>query len=115
MDLSPHFDESFIKPKNLVVVEKFFMADKSLDFENWEDYYYNIIDKLRPGLNEIIVHLGSDNEELINITSNRIAYGSKWRNLDYEIVSSSKFRSLLIKNNIKLINWKDIKTVIYPN
>ncbi len=115
MDLSPHFDESFTRPKNLVVVEKFFMADKSLDFENWEDYYYKIVEELRPGLNEIIVHLGSDNEELKNITSNRIAYGSKWRNLDYEIVSSSKFRSLLIKNNIKLINWKDIKKVIYPN
>ena len=79
------------------------MADKSIEFENWENYYHCIFKELKPGLNEIIVHLGTDNEELKDITSNRVAFGSKWRNLDYEIISSAKFRSLLKENDIKEI------------
>lgn len=113
--LSPHFDKNFSKPNKLVIVEKLYMADKSIEFKNWESYYHSIIKELKPGLNEIIVHLGIDNEELQEITSNRIPFGSKWRNLDYEIVSSSKFRSLLKENDIKLVNWTDIKNIIYPN
>ena len=114
-ELSPHFDKNFSKPKNLVIVEKLYMADKSIEFENWENYYHSIIKELKPGLNEIIVHLGTDNEELKDITSNRVAFGSKWRNLDYEIISSAKFRSLLKENDIKLVNWTHIKNIIYPN
>ena len=114
-ELSPHFDKNFSKPKNLVIVEKLYMADKSIEFKNWENYYHSIIKELKPGLNEIIVHLGTDNKELKDITSNRIAFGSEWRNLDYEIISSSKFRSLLKDNDIKLVNWTDIKNIIYPN
>ena len=114
-ELSPHFDKNFPKPKNLVIVEKLYMADKSIEFKNWENYYHSIIKELKPGLNEIIVHLGTDNEELKDITSNRVAFGSKWRNLDYEIISSAKFRSLLKENDIKLVNWKHIKNIIYPN
>ena len=114
-ELSPHFDKNFPKPKNLVIVEKLYMADKSIEFKNWENYYHSIIKELKPGLNEIIVHLGTDNEELKDITSNRVAFGSKWRNLDYEIISSAKFRSLLKENDIKLVNWTHIKNIIYPN
>ena len=61
----------------------------------------------------MIFHLGLDNNEMKKITSNRVAFGSKWRNLDYNIVSSDKFQKALIKNNIKLITWKEIQNVVY--
>jgi len=112
--LAPHFNSSFSKPTNLVIVEKMHMADKNVSFENWGKYYDSILNNLCPGLNEIIVHLGYDNDEMQKITSKRIAFGSKWRNLDYNIISSSEFKAALVKNDIKLVTWKQIKDLIYP-
>ena len=111
--LAAHFNDDFPQPKNLVVV-KMYMADKNISFENWAGYYDSILNNLEPGLNEMIVHLGIDNNEMKKITSNRIAFGSKWRNLDYNIVSSPEFKASLIKNNIKLVTWREIKDILYP-
>ena len=111
--LAAHFNDDFPQPKNLVVV-KMYMADKNVSFENWAGYYGSILNNLEPGLNEMIVHLGIDNNEMKKITSNRIAFGSKWRNLDYNIVSSPEFMASLIKNNIKLVTWREIKDILYP-
>ena len=90
------------------------MADKKISFENWAEYYESILENLDPGLNEMIVHLGLDNNEMKEITSDRIAFGSKWRNLDYNVVSSPRFKASLIKNNIKLVTWREIKDILYP-
>ena len=111
--LAAHFNDDFPQPKNLVVV-KMYMADKNVSFENWAEYYGSILNNLEPGLNEMIVHLGIDNNEMKKITSNRIAFGSKWRNLDYNIVSSPEFMASLIKNNIKLVTWREIRDILYP-
>ena len=111
--LAPHFNNDFPQPKNLVVV-KMHMADKKISFENWAEYYESILENLDPGLNEMIVHLGLDNNEMKEITSDRIAFGSKWRNLDYNVVSSPRFKASLIKNNIKLVTWREIKDILYP-
>ena len=91
-----------------------YMADKNISFDNWAEYYESILNNLSPGLNEIIVHLGLDNNEMKKITSNRIDFGSKWRNLDYDVVSSAQFRESLIKNDIKLVTWREIKDILYP-
>ena len=111
--LAPHFNNDFPQPKNLVVV-KMYMADKNLSFDKWPEYYESILNSLDPGLNEMIVHLGIDNNEMKKITSNRIAFGSKWRNLDYNVVSSPEFKASLIKNDIKLVTWREIKEILYP-
>ena len=112
--LAPHFNSDFIKPDNLVVVNKMYMADKNVPFEDWTKYYINILNNLNPGLNEIIVHLGYDNLEMQEITSKRVAYGSKWRNLDYDVVSSAEFKKVITENDIKLVTWKQIKNLMYP-
>ena len=111
--LAPHFNNDFPQPKNLVVV-KMYMADKNIPFEEWSQYYESIINNLNPGLNEIIIHLGYDSSEMKKITSNRVAFGSKWRNLDFDVISSPGFKAALIKNDIKLVTWRQIKNLLYP-
>ena len=111
--LAPHFNNDFPQPKNLVFI-KMYMADKKISFEDWPGYYESILNDLGPGLNEMIVHLGLDNNEMKKITSNRIAFGSKWRNLDFKVVSSPEFKASLIKNDIKLVTWREIKDILYP-
>jgi hypothetical protein len=47
------------------------------------------------------------------ITVEHPNYGSKWRDLDMEIVSSENFQEALKDNNIKLVTWREIKNIIY--
>lgn len=108
-----HFDKSFPKPKNVVIVDNMYMALPDLEFSQWNDYYINILNNLGPGLNEIIVHLGFDDKEMQDITVDHPNYGSKWRSLDLEVISSQEFKKAIEDNNIKLVTWREIQNIIY--
>ena len=43
-----------------------YLADKNISFMNWPVFYESILNDLDPGLNEMIVHLGIDNNEIKN-------------------------------------------------
>ena len=108
-----HFDENFPKPKNVIVIENFYMAQKGIEFNEWETFYLDVLNNIKPGLSQLVVHLGFDTPEMKSISIDHPNYGSKWRSLDYDIVSSDQFQNGLIKNNIKLITWKEIQKVLY--
>ena len=108
-----HFDENFPKPENVVVIENFYMARKGIEFDEWESFYLDILNNLNPGLSQLIVHLGYDNDEMKSISVDHPNFGSKWRNLDYDIVSSNSFQEALKRNNIQLVTWKEIQNIIY--
>ena len=108
-----HFDKNFPKPKNVVVIENFYMAKKGLEYDKWETFYLDILNNLNPGLSQLIVHLGYDDDEMKSISVDHPDFGSKWRNLDYNIVSSDNFQEALKRNNIQLVSWKEIQSAIY--
>ena len=112
--LAPHFDEQFPLPPQVVLVDQMFMALKGIELNEMEEYYLNVLSSIKPGLNQLLIHMAFDDEEMNAITKDREAYGAKWREQDYQIVSSRKFQDLLKKNNIKLIQWREIQAVIYP-
>ena len=112
--LAPHFDEQFPVPPEVVLVDQMFMALKGTELNAMEDYYYHVLSSIKPGLNQLLIHLAFDDEEMNAITKDREAYGAKWREQDYKIVSSRKFQDLLKQNNIKLIQWREIQEVLYP-
>ncbi len=112
-DVAVHFDKNFPKPENVVIVENLYMALPNLEFKDWSDYYVNIVENLKPGLNEIIIHLGYDDKEMQQITVEHPNYGSKWRNLDMDVVSSKSFKQAIKENNIKLVTWREIQNIIY--
>ena len=109
---SVHFNDNFPKPKNAIIFDQFFMAEAGIKIDEMEEYYLNILDKLEPGLSQIIVHFGKDNDNMKKITVDKIDYGSKWRETDYKVFNSEKFLSSLKKNNIKVINYQDLKKYI---
>ncbi|MEC7479206.1 MAG: ChbG/HpnK family deacetylase [Bacteroidota bacterium] len=109
---SVHFDESFPKPKYAIIIDQFFMAEAGIKHEDMEGYYLDILDNLEPGLSEIIVHFGLNDDKMKEITVDKIDYGSKWREMDYKIFNSEKFINSIKKNNIKLINYKDLENHI---
>ena len=101
--LAPHFDEQFPLPSQVVLVDQMFMALKGTELNAIEEYYQDVLSSIKPGLNQLLIHLAFDDEEMNAITKDREAYGAKWRAQDYQIVSSRKFQDLLKQNNIKLI------------
>ena len=113
--VTAQFDETLTQPENLVVIDDFYMAENGIELEAMEDFYIDILNNLKPGLNQLIVHLGFDDNEMKKITIDHPNFGSKWRFYDLNIVSSKKFKQALNNNNIKLVNWREIQNIIYPN
>jgi hypothetical protein len=75
-------------------------------FEEKKASYYNAIQNLKPGVNEIIVHLGMDDEELKHITN---SYMSRY--YDYKIFTDPETKKLIDKQKVKLIGWKEMKKI----
>ena len=94
--LAPHFDEQFPLPPQVVLVDQMFMALKGIELNEMEEYYLNVLSSINPGLNQLLIHMAFDDEEMNAITKDREAYGAKWREQDYHIVSSRKFQDCLL-------------------
>jgi hypothetical protein len=67
---------------------------------------------LKPGLTELIVHLGYDNDELRAVTADHDDYGSAWRQRDYDVVTSREFRTVLADNDVIVVKWKDLQRLV---
>jgi predicted glycoside hydrolase/deacetylase ChbG (UPF0249 family) len=95
-----------------VVLDALVIADPSVGAANWKTFYANAIKNLKPGVTEIIVHLGHDDAELQAIAVDHPDYGSAWRQRDYDVITSPEFKKALEENHVILIQWKDLKKLL---
>lgn len=86
---------------------------RGLPVDKWEKEYRSFFKDLKPGLNQLIFHVGFDNIELQSITVNHTSANSVCRQNDYDFVSSELFQSMIKKYNIRVITWGEIQKVIY--
>lgn len=92
-----------------------FMKMENSPADEWNVFYNQVLDSLKPGLNELIVHLAFDNDEMQAVASGHPDYGSQWRQNDLDYLVSDEFKKMLEKNNIRLVGWREIKEVLYPD
>ena len=76
--------------------------------DQWFNAYKNILQPLRPGVYELIVHLAYDDEEMRGATSNHPDWGAAWRQHDFDMVKSPEFRQFLRDQGFVLVSWKDL-------
>jgi predicted glycoside hydrolase/deacetylase ChbG (UPF0249 family) len=95
-----------------VVVNGLFQAGPQISHASLEDYYLSVLRELQPGLNQLIVHVGFDDAELRAITQGQQAYGAAWRQRDFEIVMSEKFKSALREHDIHVVHWGMLKPLV---
>jgi predicted glycoside hydrolase/deacetylase ChbG (UPF0249 family) len=95
-----------------VLLNSVVIADPSIRPADWKTFYLNAIKNLKPGVTEIIVHLGHDDAELQAITLDHADYGAAWRQRDYEVVTSPEFKQALVENHVIPIQWKDLKKLL---
>lgn len=95
--------------KDLVVVDRLYCASPN-DFDRGlHNYYSDVLERLRPGLNCILIHPAFDNREMQRVTGTQSDFGSAWRQEDYEYFVSDACRTIIKKNDIKLVTWSEIQ------
>ena len=95
--------------EEFVLVDGFFMLNESKPGVSWLEAYGEMVERMGPGLNQLIVHVAIDDAEMQSVAINHPDFGSAWRQNDLDLLSSKDFRELLKKNNIHLVGWKEIK------
>lgn len=96
----------------IFLIDNLFMLEPKMITGKWIDPYQKAIETMKPGLNEMIVHVAIDNDEMQAIASGHNDYGSAWRQHDLDLVSSQEFKDLLKNNHIILIGWKQIRDLM---
>jgi len=96
----------------IFLLDNLFMLEPKMISGKWIDAYKKGIEAMKPGLNEMIVHLAVDNDEMQAISKGHDDYGSGWRQHDLDLVSSPEFKTLLKTNHIVLIGWKQIRDLM---
>ena len=81
--------------------------------DRWKQFYLDAIKNLKPGLTEILFHLGHDDAELQAVTVNKDAYGAAWRQRDYDVVMSPEWKQALKDNKVVLVTWREIQKAMY--
>jgi predicted glycoside hydrolase/deacetylase ChbG (UPF0249 family) len=108
---APGADLSRLSEKD-VVLDSVIIANPDVPRERWKEFYLDAIKSLKPGLTEMIVHLGHDDAELQAITVGMEPYGSAWRQRDYDVVTSTEFKQALQESKVVLIKWKDLQRLV---
>jgi hypothetical protein len=94
------------------LLDSLVIADPSVNPANWKTFYTNAIKNLKPGLTEIIVHLGHDDAEMQAVMVDHPDYGAAWRQRDFDAVTSPEFKKSLEDNHVILIHWSDLKKLL---
>ena len=69
--------------------------------------YYQAIRDLKPGVNQIIVHLAGNDAEIQNITN---AWQKRYD--EFRIFTDPELKNLIEDLNIELIGWRKMKDIM---
>jgi len=94
-----------------IIPDAIVIAGATAKPDGWTEWYVHQLQSLKPGLTELIVHLGCDDAELQAIMGN-VAFGSAWRQRDFDAITSPEFKKALEQNHITLVGWKQIKAAL---
>jgi predicted glycoside hydrolase/deacetylase ChbG (UPF0249 family) len=95
-----------------IIVDSVVIANPTIQANAWMSFYIDAIKNMKPGLTEMIVHLGHDDAELQAVMMDHPDYGAAWRQRDYDIVTSPEFKKALQENKIILVKWKDLQKLL---
>jgi predicted glycoside hydrolase/deacetylase ChbG (UPF0249 family) len=92
-----------------IVLDHVFTASPSDYQSGLAAYYTQLLQKLQPGVQIILLHTAHQTDELEAATIGHEDYGAKWRQEDLDFFTSDQCKNLLKENNIQLITWREIR------
>jgi predicted glycoside hydrolase/deacetylase ChbG (UPF0249 family) len=97
-----------------IILDAIVIASPGLRPDQTRDFYLDALKNLKPGLTEMIVHLGHDDSELRAVMVDHPDFGAAWRQRDYDVVNSPQFKQALHDNHVILVHWKELQKLGYP-
>jgi len=74
----------------------------------WFDSYKKMLQSLKPGTYQLIVHLAHNDSEMQGATFDHPDWGAEWRQNDFDLIRSPAFQQFLKDQGFILISWRDI-------
>ena len=75
--------------------------------DQWLEWYKKRLSGLGPGVYQLTLHLGYDDEEARGATGDR-PWGAAWRQRDWEMLRNSDLRDWLKQQGFVLVTWKEL-------
>ena len=97
---------------NDVYIDRILDINPTVAPQDWAKFYAEALQKLEPGVTEVVIHLAYDDPEMRAVSNNHPNWGAAWRQRDFEFFTSDEFRRLLADNQIKLITWRELGKLI---
>lgn len=75
--------------------------------DQWVAWYEKRLSALGPGVYQLTLHLGYDDEEARGATGDR-PWGGAWRQRDWDMLRGEEFRRFLKEQGFVLVTWREI-------
>jgi chitin disaccharide deacetylase len=96
------------RARSLALVDRVLQMMPGVSREQWVDAYKRMLAPLGPGVYELILHLGFDDDEMRGATFDHPDWGAAWRQWDFDLVRSAEFRDWLKQQGFQLITWREL-------
>ncbi|EOZ96366.1 YdjC family protein [Indibacter alkaliphilus LW1] len=91
------------------LVDNLLIADENLyDKVGMYEMYDKYLQKVKPGLNVLLIHTAYDNEEMKAMTEGFEYWASRWREEDLKYFTQESTKQKINDLNIKLVDWNGI-------
>lgn len=95
-------------PARAALVDGEVQMEPGVPANQWLDWYKKKLAGLPPGVYQLTVHLGLDDDELRAATADHPDWGAAWRQHDYDMVKSAEFQQFLRDQHFVLVSWRDL-------
>ena len=90
------------------LVDRVLSISPGVDAAHWLEAYQTMLAPLPPGVYQLIVHLGYDDEEMRGATWDHPDWGAAWRQYDFDLVRGEPFQRFLRDQGFVLVDWEDL-------
>jgi chitin disaccharide deacetylase len=77
-------------------------------------YYQDVLRKLKPGLNMLVLHLAFDEPEAQAITVDHPLWGARWRQIDYDWAMNPETKRIIEEESIILLDSRRVRDRLFP-
>lgn len=95
-------------PPEPILIDREVALEPGVDPNGWRAAYEKTLSALPPGVYQMTVHLADADDEMWGATADHPDWGAAWRQHDFDLVSSARFRDFLKAKGFTLVGWRDL-------
>ncbi len=95
-------------PPLATLVDRVVQMAAGIPARQWTSEYQRMLTGLPPGVFQLLVHVGFDDEELRGATRGYVDWDGAWRQRDFDTLRSPAFRRSLEDQGFILVNWRQL-------